>query len=100
VEYESEEDFEDDDAAFTFFKNSMVSLIEDPELGDLNSIKLRDIQVSIPAFVEKPLTGSNAHFFVIEVVFANGLKKSVERLYTDFQRLKKFFGRTIPQCKV
>jgi hypothetical protein len=91
-----QEDDGEDDSSFPFGSANDV----DSELGDLNAIKLRDVIVRIPAFIDKSIHSNNLVYFVLEVHFPNGLKRVVERLYTDFVRLRKYFGKTIPQCKV
>ena len=88
----------DDEDVTSLFQN--LSTENDTELGDVNLMKLRDIHVRIPAFIDKSLLGNSQVHFVTEVAFPNGVKRTVERLYTDFVRLQKYITKTVPQSKV
>ena len=88
---------EDEDITSLF---QTISMENDTELGDVNLMKLRDIHVRIPAFIDKTLLGNSQIHFVMEVSFPNGVRRTVERLYTDFVRLQKYIAKTIPQSKV
>jgi hypothetical protein len=95
-----EDDLKDDDDDFeeiASFLNTPGGLDDDP---DLSTTKLREINVRIPVYIDKSVYGNNLIHFVIESEFPNGTKRSTERLYSDFVRLRKYFSKTFPQCKV
>lgn len=104
VELDEEEmrvfnDPEDDDAVSRFFAN--VSNEVDTELGDISTISLRDIRVKAPVFVDRSIFGSDQQIvYILQITFPNRVKRTVERLYTDFVRLQKHLALTVPQCKV
>ena len=72
----------------------------DDNLGDLNECALKDIQVSIPAFIEKLSSSGDDYEFVVEVIFPNGAHRTVERLYSDFARIQVLFYKKLPNYKI
>ena len=99
-EVDEDEDGLDDLDAENNFLVHPSNPADDAELGDLTSMHLRDIKVGIPAIIDKSIISTGLYVFILEVTFPNGTKRTVERLYTDFIRLRKYLTKTIPQCKV
>lgn len=84
----------------------------DSDLGDLSQVKLSDVTVSFPIFIDKSTFSPSLIHYVLEVSFpppspstsAPGTSsynfRSVERVFMDFVRLSKYLTKVVPQCRV
>jgi len=70
---------------------------DDPDLEPYLKAPLRDLQVSVPCWIDRTLT--NAGIMFVTVVKVAGNKRTVERSYGDFVKFKKSLARKIPNCK-